>query len=1251
MLARLFVAFGGLLVLALLAAVAVPPFVDWSDFRDDFERELAAVLGRNVTVRGEARATLLPFPSVTFTDVAVGGVDGGAEPVMTVATFSMDAELAPLLSGEFRIFDMRLERPRAMVALDADGKVDWAIRPSSPFDPRRITLEKLTITDGEVTLKHGQSGRTHRISEIDADLSARSLAGPWRANGTLRFDDIKATVTLTTGVAEGDSMGVRLAVEPAGLGVTLAAEGGARLDNGAPSWAGTFRITSAAPPASEAEGQGAQAQKADRVAQNQGGPGGFRVAGAFELDGEGIEAKEFRFETGPVDDPYAATGRAMLDWGGAPRFAVEASGAQVRFDEAVLGVEAEEGAAEGLTLERRLAALEDAVRALPRPAITGTISFDLPAVVAGDTTVRDLALDAQPAPDGWRIDRLVATLPGRATLEASGLLGLDQALSFDGSLLLAVSQPSGFAAWLARDVDEAIRRLPAAGFSADVTLTAERQSFRKLELNLGGATFRGVVENQEPEGGRASATVSLDGGRLDLDQLAAFASIFVNDEGRSRFAERDLDLKLSAGPVGAAGVSVETMGADLRLREERLDIRKLDLGDLAGANLSVSGVLNGFSPLPRGELFARLEAGDLAPLVELAAAKLPGLEPLGHLNRQAKAFPGLLADAAFDVVLKSPDAAGTSLTVEGLAGGGRIDADVSATGDLRAPVDAEWAVRFEAANPDGAALLALMGPPALPLDLLGPAQANLSFSGSPGRGMIGQASLAGEGFALSLDGVLSAGPDGTAANGAAKLEADDIEPWMMTVGAGLPGFGLGTSVEVAAEVDWADGLLVLSGLTGSVGQDAVAGDVNVSVDGGKPDVTGALSLDTFQLEPFAAALLGPDALATEGEAWPQAPFSETPALPFSASLDLSVGRLDVGGLAFDDAAFAFKLDGERLALDGLTAAAGGGAIEGSAELRNSAGTGLLSMQGRLRGGDLATLLPANGLNGKTDLSAALSASGKSVAGLAAALSGSGTATVTGLRVEGLNGEALPQLIAAAEAIGREIDAKATASFAPSIAGAGRFTAARVDVPFTVAGGVLRTPPLVIASPAATLSAEIRADASTGNVTVDGAIAYAAGDEALVGSEPRVAFRREGPLDGGRFVFNTEPLAQFLTQRALEREQARVEAMQADLLEKQRLRRETRYYAALQTQREDEERRETQAAAREAEQRRLEENARRAEEARRREEAERRPAAAAVPSAPTEPVPTPPPSPAADPPVGLESLPGVTLQEIPAQQAF
>ncbi|TIW67385.1 MAG: AsmA protein, partial [Mesorhizobium sp.] len=185
----------------------------------------------------------------------------------------------------------------------------------------------------------------------------------------------------------------------------------------------------------------------------------------------------------------------------------------------------------------------------------------------------------------------------------------------------------------------------------------------------------------------------------------------------------------------------------------------------------------------------------------------------------------------------------------------------------------------------------------------------------------------------------------------------------------------------------------------------------------------------------------------------------------------------------------------------------------------------------------------------------------------AALSGSGTAALKGLTVAGMNPDAFAAFIDKADAIGRDIDAAKTAGFAPEIAGNGSFAAKDTDIAFTIAGGILRAPPISLDNPSASLSADVIADLNTSTVTARGAITYRPGDEALVGSEPAVNFSVDGPLGAAERQFDSEPLAQFLTQRALEKEQQRVEAMQAALLEKQRLRREVRYYAALQTERE------------------------------------------------------------------------------------
>ncbi len=156
-----------------------------------------------------------------------------------------------------------------------------------------------------------------------------------------------------------------------------------------------------------------------------------------------------------------------------------------------------------------------------------------------------------------------------------------------------MAQPSGFAAWLSKDVDEAIRRLPAAGFKAKVDLTEKRQAFSDLELILGKAKFSGRMI--QPAGRcKAVGADAAEGGALDVDGLAAFASIFVSDKGAKRFADRDLDFQIKAGPVIAGGLTADTVDTALQAARRALEIDRLSVGGLAGASISATGRIKDF---------------------------------------------------------------------------------------------------------------------------------------------------------------------------------------------------------------------------------------------------------------------------------------------------------------------------------------------------------------------------------------------------------------------------------------------------------------------------------------------------------------------------------------------------------------------------------------------------------------------------------------------------------------------------------
>ncbi|MBZ9807574.1 MULTISPECIES: AsmA family protein [unclassified Mesorhizobium] len=1188
MLARLFVIFGGLFVLVLCAALVGPYFVDWSGYRAQFEREASAILGRKVTVQGAATARLLPFPSVTFSNVAVAGGPAG-QPAMTVETFSMDAELAPFLRGEVLIFDMRLVRPKATIDIAANGTVDWAMRPSSPFNLNQISIEKLTVTEGQIELRHAAGGRSHIMSEINSTISAKSLAGPWRMEGTLRFDGLRTTVAATTGKVEANGqMRFRLKADPDAYPLVIETDGNAGIVNGAAIYSGQFKISGADKNSAQLRGTDGETVK---VGTGKSDPG-FRVNGKFALDHQKLGIDEFRFETGPLDNPYTADGKASVDLGQNPSFAIEANGAQVQFDEAVGAA-----AGAGLTLDQRIAGLEQALLDLPKPTIPGTVEVRLPAVVAGDTTVRDVHLSAEPVDGGWSVKSLAATLPGRATLEADGLLSVENHFGFTGSLLLAVAQPSGFAAWLSKDVDEAIRRLPAAGFRARVDLSEKRQAFSDLELVLGKATFSGRIDSSQPDDARPSVLMRLEGGDLDVDGLAAFASIFISDKGANRFADRDLDFQIKAGPVSAGGLTADTVDTALRLRDGLLEIDRLSVGGLAGASISATGRIKDFPASPTGKLDASVVAVDLKPLIDVAAQHYADNAVLKGLASRAAAYPDLFQDSRVDLVVSAADngdgTTGLAVSGQGKAGGSSFSASLSGKGAVEKLLEAPVALTFNARNPDATALLALYGLPALPLGMLGEASTDIQAKGTLGGGLATSFSLAGNDFNAGFDGTVADTPQGPVAKGKVSLDAADIEPWLMTSGIGLPGMGTGMSTSLTAQADYGNGLLVLSGLNAAINEAAVSGDVNIDVKegiGGKdgvPHLAGALALDELDLDPMAVALFGDSAFTdkngdNKGGVWPSAPFSQKSSLPFTADLDLTAASLAAGPFATAyDAALSLKLDQEGIRVSDLRAKFLGGALTGLFELKNNDGTGLFTGQMKLADADLPAVLPNAGIDGKGDISAAFSTSGKSVDAMIAALSGSGTAALKGVTVAGVNPDAFNTFLAKADAIGRDIDAAKTAGFAPAIAADGSFAAKDTDIAFTIAGGTLRAPPISLENPSATLSADITADLNADTVSAKGAVTYRPGDEALVGSEPAMNFSVEGPFGAVKRQFDSEPLAQFLTQRALEKEQQRVEAMQAALLEKQRLRREVRYYAALQDQRDKaaEEQRQREEAAR------------------------------------------------------------------------
>src|SRR6201996_4423417 len=110
-------------ILALIAALVGPFFIDWNRFQPQFEAEASKIVGAPVRVGGGLDARLLPTPSLRLRSVVVGGPNDLGK----VRADKLDVEfsLGDLMRGEWRANELTINGLALDLGLNAQGKVDW----------------------------------------------------------------------------------------------------------------------------------------------------------------------------------------------------------------------------------------------------------------------------------------------------------------------------------------------------------------------------------------------------------------------------------------------------------------------------------------------------------------------------------------------------------------------------------------------------------------------------------------------------------------------------------------------------------------------------------------------------------------------------------------------------------------------------------------------------------------------------------------------------------------------------------------------------------------------------------------------------------------------------------------------------------------------------------------------------------------------------------------------------------------------
>lgn len=1098
-------ALAGAVVLVLVAALAVPPFIDWSGHRALIDRTLTESLGAGARSEGAIDLRLLPSPHLRLARLRLGAEDG---PTLDAQTVDAEIALAPLLKGEVRFVQTSIERARLVLPISDEA----LLLPRDAQALRRdIVIDDLRIRRLAVATARAGAPPQEQFTAENLRLRAPALAGPWLAEGTAKGSpfhlatstagsDGSFSMKLTGG---GDTMprlelDARIALKPE------EEAGGGRARRGlVPEAEGTARLTVGPP-----------VQPAGAVLP-------LTLAAKFESRGPVAQAKSVEIELDPGGKAARLSGSGRLDLREA-RLGLTLRTRRLDLDGLLVS-----GGGRGLLAQ-----------GLSSGALTPPMLLDL------DLAAESVALGL----DDWTgvafrgtfdragglvLRRFEGTAPGSASVAATGEAELSGAPRFTGHLDVAARNSEALGRYLGRIGAEAsvaaILDGRAFELGTDLSAAGGDLSLRNLRLALGEARVTGNARYVRADAnGRGRFDAQLSASGIDIAELPPLGDLI------SGLHRHDLGLTLRArdvryGPSGANSGN-GTIAVSLQSDGASLVVDTLDIADLAGASAQLAGRI---APDGSGRIEGRVTAGKAAPLLALLER---GFLPEARLLPQSFRQSGLALDLTLE--RESGEADALRARAKGRAGEGDLDlALLTRVGridrldaTLTTPRTGRWFGRDDIA--------ALRQP------------GRLRLTGSRSAVQTGQD---GAPLALDVEGDLAglvlstARPilldalDRPPTGGAMRVQAPDLTPFLILAGSAAPPAG---PLPASLTVDLSRRNATLhADVSGQVAGSDLAAALDRAPDGA---LTGTATLSRLSLPALAAATV----LPADGSGR----FTAVPSQP-QLSLGLKIGQLDLGrGLVAEAASLTLVREGDALSLRDLSAGLAGGRLGGTVTLARPAGGAAFSGEGSLDGADLAGLIGAGPIAGRLSATLRFGATGVSLAALANDLSGNGEIRLADLVLPGADAGALDRALGKALIEDDPLrEGRLQALVSEELSTGPLRAKGPVSAAFTLSSGTLRTGPFGIDLGPARWNGTLQVDLRNRSLDARGALTAAAGPKGWSGASPSIQLGFNGPLTAPERRLDTAPLTTGLAALVLQRELEKIELFDADQSERQRRR--------------------------------------------------------------------------------------------------
>ncbi len=617
----------GLLLFAAAAVLVGPSLIDWNAYKAEISDQFEKATGRALVIEGDISLKVVPTPTFSASNVRLANLPGGsAKDMAMVEALLVRVALMPLFQQDFQVQTVELVKPLILLEVLEDGRRNWDFRTVESGAtgeaqgrigdlPVNVRLDNFEIQDATLIYKDAQGGIEESVENIDVDLFAETLRGPFQVKGDALYRSVAGEIELSVGrLSNAGATALRLGFRLPDAEAEASFSGTVSQHPGTLAFRGDLKAKGSDLARAFAELAGQQAaNQASQLAVP------FTLGGKVSGDDAEVALQQLAITLGT----NSASGEASLSLGETSEGRLTISIPRLDLDALAAG--GEESAADGGAVD--VAAATNAL-VLPEDFV-GKIDVGVEALVYREQVVRQVTLGARIEDGRLAVEQAAALLPGGAAVSLSGELdpGAKQP-HFTGRVEAATSNLRSQLAWLGVDVEALpADRLRRMNLKSNFGVSAKQIDLTDLDLTLDLSQIKGglvVALRRRPAFG-----IGLAFDKLDLDAyLPVGAGVETaedtageGDAGKSPLSRYDANFNLQIGELLSKGLTFRDVGLAGTLQQSQLTLQDASVGDLAGTRIEASGTLAGFDAEPAADLKVKLGIGDPGRL-----AKLAGLE-------------------------------------------------------------------------------------------------------------------------------------------------------------------------------------------------------------------------------------------------------------------------------------------------------------------------------------------------------------------------------------------------------------------------------------------------------------------------------------------------------------------------------------------------------------------------------------------------------------------------------------------------